>query len=752
MSGFSLFGVNLSGAEYDPGGTQEGTNYTYPTDAEIDYYASKGMTVIRLPFLLERVEPVAGGPLSATELGYIDNVVNYAASKGIDVILDPHDFGDEYGTVIGSTAASNATFANFWGELASHFASTSNVLFGLMNEPNAVTPTQWLASANAAIAAIRSAGATTQQILVPGTDWDGADTWVSSGNAQVLGSGIVDPSHNFAFEVHQYLDANGSGTSSTVVSTTIGVERLTAITEWAEATGNKLFLGEFGVASDPTSLTALNNMLGYMAQHTDVWEGGTYWAAGAWWGNYMYSVEPTNGVDKPQMGVLDQYVQKTIEADGSTSHAAATAKWQSSPYDLNDFSWASGWTNDSSNPREVVQLNDSGTAAYVGFGASDTIMALGGTFASASNRNGPGFSDVFAAVHDFGTQEGYKAAAQRGAALTGYGPSATIYGQGYQGIYWYGANGSTIAPNDDGTVPTYETSPHLYGQFGTQQGWTVNNGFDVVKAQATDSYASILGFGNSGIIVGPQAFAPGASASQSYLIPLPTGNNNGWDQAVDVRTFQDANGGMIDLNHDGITDFVGMGPQGLVFAYGTEDASGHYSLGQLQIADLGGGANLGRAQGWTDANALREVVHDDLTGYDDIIAFGAPGVFVAMGQAPSTHNGQPFGPMYLAMSDMGTNQGWSNAMTPRLVGDVNGDGNPDIVGFGADNTFTAVGSRDVHGLLQFMMDPSLTIHNYGYNEGWSTSNTVRTLADVDGSGQQSLVLSGAFGTSTLKLA
>jgi endoglucanase len=319
MSAFSLFGVNLSGAEYDPGGTLEGTNYTYPTDAEIDYYASKGMTVIRLPFLLERVEPVPGGPLSTTELGYIDNVVDYAASKGIDVILDPHDYGDEYGTVIGTTAASNATFANFWGELASHFASTSNVLFGLMNEPNAVTPTQWLASANAAIAAIRGAGATTQQILVPGTDWDGADTWVSSGNAQVLGSGIVDPSHNFAFEVHQYLDADGSGTSSTVVSTEIGVERLTAITQWAEATGNKLFLGEFGVASDATSLTALNNMLGYMAQHTDVWEGGTYWAGGPWLGNYMYSTEPTNGVDKPQMGILEQYVPTAIESAGSAS-------------------------------------------------------------------------------------------------------------------------------------------------------------------------------------------------------------------------------------------------------------------------------------------------------------------------------------------------------------------------------------------------------------------------------------------------
>ena len=187
-----------------------------------------------------------------------------------------------------------------------------------MNEPNAVTPTQWVASANAAITAIRAAGATSQQILVPGSDWDSAATWISSGNAQIVGSGIVDPSNNFAFEVHQYLDAYGSGTSSTVVSTSIGVDRLTAITQWAEATGNKLFLGEFGVASDPTSLTALNNMLGYMAQHTDVWEGGTYWAAGAWWGSYMYSVEPTNGVDKPQMGVLEQYAQTTIEANGST--------------------------------------------------------------------------------------------------------------------------------------------------------------------------------------------------------------------------------------------------------------------------------------------------------------------------------------------------------------------------------------------------------------------------------------------------
>jgi hypothetical protein len=153
---------------------------------------------------------------------------------------------------------------------------------------------------------------------VPGTYWDSAATWTSSDNATVIGSGVVDPAHNFAFEVHQYLDTWGAGTQSDVVSATIGAQRLAAVTAWAEATGNKLFLGEFGVSSDAVSLEALNNMLSFMQQHSDVWEGGTYWAAGAWQGQYMYSVEPAQGIDKPQMAILDQYAPAS-PSTGSTS-------------------------------------------------------------------------------------------------------------------------------------------------------------------------------------------------------------------------------------------------------------------------------------------------------------------------------------------------------------------------------------------------------------------------------------------------
>ena len=90
-----------------------------------------------------------------------------------------------------------------------------------------------------------------------------------------------------------------------------------------------------------------------------------------------------------------------------------------------------------------------------------------------------------------------------------------------------------------------------------------------------------------------------------------------------------------------------------------------------------------------------------------------------MGQDPTTHGGQPFGQKYLALNNFGTDQGWSNAQTPRLVGDVSGDGIPDIVGFGANSTFTALGSHNSSGQLIFTMDPSATINDYGFNEGWS---------------------------------
>jgi aryl-phospho-beta-D-glucosidase BglC (GH1 family) len=300
-----LIGVNLSGAEFgDPLPGTYGVDYTYPTHAEVDYYAAKGMSVIRLPFMWERLQHTEFGALDATELGRLDDFVNYATGKGLKVDLNPQDFGYGFGHLIGSAETPNSAFADFWGKVAAHFKTNPNVIFGLMNEPHDQSATTWLGSVNAAITAIRNTGAT-QEILVPGSYWDGAWTWTTTDNAAVIGTGVHDPLHNYAFEVHQYLDPDGSGTQPGAASTTLGVERLTAITQWAESTGNHLFLGEVGVSTDPTSLTALDLMLDYIGQHAGAWQGATYWAGGPWWDpGYMFSIEPEGGVDKPQMKIL----------------------------------------------------------------------------------------------------------------------------------------------------------------------------------------------------------------------------------------------------------------------------------------------------------------------------------------------------------------------------------------------------------------------------------------------------------------
>jgi endoglucanase len=104
---------------------------------------------------------------------------------------------------------------------------------------------------------------------------------VSSGNGDSL-INLVDPNDNMAYEMHQYLDTDGSGTSATCVSSTIGAERLAAATSWLKENGKKGFLGEIGAGSNDACITAVQGALCSMQQAGGVWIGATWWAAGPW--------------------------------------------------------------------------------------------------------------------------------------------------------------------------------------------------------------------------------------------------------------------------------------------------------------------------------------------------------------------------------------------------------------------------------------------------------------------------------------
>ena len=68
------------------------------------------------------------------------------------------------------------------------------------------------------------------------------------------------------------------------------------------------FIGEFAGGNNSQCQAAIKGMLDYMAQNTDVWQGALWWAAGPWWADYMYSIEPTSGAAwNGYMSLLQQY-------------------------------------------------------------------------------------------------------------------------------------------------------------------------------------------------------------------------------------------------------------------------------------------------------------------------------------------------------------------------------------------------------------------------------------------------------------
>lgn len=295
-----LRGVNLAGAEFGdhtiPG--TRGEEYEIPNNAEVDYFVSKGMNALRLPVKIERLQRTLNGPVGFSE---IDPFIAYATTtRSAYVILDPHDYARRAGQLYGSATMPSSALADFWRKAAEHYKTNARVVFGLMNEPFGITAAAWLPIAQESINAIRDTGAT-NLILVPGVQYTGAWCWTDESDAM---SAIEDD--NVVFEMHQYFNNDYSGATPDCVH---GAETLEAATAWLEQHGKKALLGELGGANNAGCTESLNDALTYMEGHSDQWFGWTWWAAGPWWGDYMFSVEPNaDGSDKPQMQILEAYL------------------------------------------------------------------------------------------------------------------------------------------------------------------------------------------------------------------------------------------------------------------------------------------------------------------------------------------------------------------------------------------------------------------------------------------------------------
>ncbi|WP_194539872.1 FG-GAP repeat domain-containing protein, partial [Pseudovibrio japonicus] len=77
-------------------------------------------------------------------------------------------------------------------------------------------------------------------------------------------------------------------------------------------------------------------------------------------------------------------------------------------------------------------------------------------------------------------------------------------------------------------------------------------------------------------------------------------------------------------------------------------------------------------------------------GRVDIVGFSEDVVLVSLGRSDGS-----FGEIKQAHNDFVVASGWSSQdLYPRMLADINGDGRADIVGFNQDATFVALGQSD----------------------------------------------------------
>ncbi|KAG0156972.1 hypothetical protein PDIDSM_4155 [Penicillium digitatum] len=326
-NGFTWVGVSESGAEFGSNipGTL-GQDYAWPKTSQIQILRDAGMNIFRVPFLMERLVPtsITGAP-DATYLADLKSTIKFITDSGAYAVLDPHNYGRYHGNIISSTS----DFKAFWTTVATEFASNEKVIFDTNNEYHDLDQTLVLDLNQAAIDAIRAAGATSQYIFVEGNAWTGAWSWTDhNDNLKAL----TDSEDKIVYEMHQYLDGDSSGTSESCASPTIGKERLQSATAWLQENNKRGFIGEFAGGVNADCQAAVEGMLAYMSENSDVWMGAEWWSAGPMWGSYMYNLEPSNGpAYASYLPILEKYFVDSVASiispsSSSSSGSKAAAK------------------------------------------------------------------------------------------------------------------------------------------------------------------------------------------------------------------------------------------------------------------------------------------------------------------------------------------------------------------------------------------------------------------------------------------
>ena len=366
--------------------------------------------------------------------------------------------------------------------------------------------------------------------------------------------------------------------------------------------------------------------------------------------------------------------------------------WTSSTY-----GYTEGWRVDR-HPRHIIDVNNDGLVDILGFGYAGTVVSLntGSSFSAPSLWTSS----------TYGYTEGWRVDRHPRQVID-------VNNDGLPDIVAFADEGTLVSLN---TGSSFSTPTLWTSEYGYTEGWGGNRPRHVIDAN-NDGLADIVGFGSDGTYV---SLNTGSSFGAASLWTSAYGIAEGW--RVDRHPRQ-----VIDVNNDGLPDIVGFAYAGTVVSLNTGSSFGAPSLWTSAYGYASGG--------WRVEWHPRQVIDVNNDGLPDIVGFGYAGAVISL------NTGSSFSASSLWSSEYGYGSGWSVDRHPRHVVDVNNDGLADIVGFGYAGIVVSLNTGSSFSAS------SLWSSEYGYGSGWRVNHHPRHVIDVNNDGSPDIVGFGAAGAS-----
>jgi hypothetical protein len=180
---------------------------------------------------------------------------------------------------------------------------------------------------------------------------------------------------------------------------------------------------------------------------------------------------------------------------------------------------------------------------------------------------------------------------------------------------------------------------------------------------------------------------------------------------------------VADMTGDGTGDLIGFGDGGVIVA--ANNGNNTFRTIQTIIEDFGYNAG-----GWRIDRHPRLVVDLLRSGRVDILGFGDSGVQVSFNRGNLA-----FDPAELVLNDFGYLTDWRTDRHLRFLGDLNGDGFPDIIGFGEHSVYVSFNNHD-----GTFTPPDAVLQDMCIGAGgWEVNKHPRFIADLSGNKQVDLV-------------